>query len=96
MLFRKSRSTFGAYEDVPLLRRLTDLPFTAEAQVRSQSSTCNINGGHGVGTGFCRYFVLHLVNTLPQTLHIHLILLNQKDKWVKHRKLHTIRPFARR
>jgi hypothetical protein len=79
---------------------INQTPLTAEAQVRSQSSACNINGGHSaVGTGFCRYFVLHLVNALPPALHIHrhLILLNQKGKPAKHRKLHTMqRPFARR
>ena len=85
---------------MPRLRRLTDLPLTAEAQVRSQSSAFNISGGHsGVGKGFCRIFVLPLVSIIPPPLHIHLhlTLLNQKDKRAKNRKFHTVqRPFAHR
>jgi len=82
----------------PTLRRATAeainrLALTAEAQVRSQSSACNIYGGHsGVGKGFCRNLVLPLVSIIPLTFHIHLhlMLLNQKDKRAKNRKFHTV------
>jgi len=90
----------GGFEDVPRVGGLTALPLTEEAQVPSQSSTCNIYGGHsGVGKGFCRNSVLPLVSIIPPTLHIHLhlMLLNQKDKRAKNRKFHIVqRPFAHR
>lgn len=43
-----------------------------------------------MGKGFCRNLVLQLVSIIPLTFHIHLKILNQKDKRVKNRKFHTV------
>lgn len=97
MLFRKSGSTRYKNSPPPPFRRATAeaanrLALTAEAQVRSQSSACNIYGGHsGVGKGFCRNLVLPLVSIIPLTFHtyLNLMLLNQ-DKRGKNRTFHTV------